>query len=299
MSSQVVTLEQAGDANLSGLELDRVIVARPQRAGLANRLFPWARAVVHSTLAHIPMLPTRWLQLKIGPLVRGERDRRLYAGLFDREPWAINRTLGHALGGRRLLPEPSDLSTPGHSPYRRSVIVFSGVSDYFERLVQHRALVRDRLRVISRFGIPPIDRPPPVIAHVRRGDLAAKWRTPDEWYLAAARLLRCCGYDREVGIVSDGTDAELRPLLDEGFILIRGRNALEDLWTLSSANVLLGSGVSTFSSWATYLGDGLLLAPDHLDCTGLDRLLSTRVRLIGVNDRRGDVARLVIQRLGQ
>src|SRR5882724_5405748 len=52
------------------------------RTGLGNRLFPWARCRVFSFTNQAPMLSPRWAQLKIGPLVRGEVDRRFYFDLF-------------------------------------------------------------------------------------------------------------------------------------------------------------------------------------------------------------------------
>src|SRR5437016_14429720 len=52
------------------------------RTGLGNRLFPWARCRVFSFQNKAPMLSPRWAQLKIGPLLRGESDPRLYFNLF-------------------------------------------------------------------------------------------------------------------------------------------------------------------------------------------------------------------------
>src|SRR5438309_1148882 len=52
------------------------------RAGLGNRLFPWARCRVFSFASKVPMVSPRWTQLKIGPLLRNESDLRLYFNLF-------------------------------------------------------------------------------------------------------------------------------------------------------------------------------------------------------------------------
>src|SRR5262249_28756870 len=53
------------------------------RGGLGNMLFPWARAEVFRKRHGVPMLAPQWTQFKIGPLLRGERDKRYYTGLFD------------------------------------------------------------------------------------------------------------------------------------------------------------------------------------------------------------------------
>ena len=55
-----------------------VVLARLQNGGLANRLFPWARAIVYSKRFDLGMLPVRWQQAKVGPLLRRETDLRLY-----------------------------------------------------------------------------------------------------------------------------------------------------------------------------------------------------------------------------
>src|SRR5689334_20396259 len=63
----------------STLDLGFVRVLGP---GLGNLLFPWARCVVACRDRHlIPVAPT-WPQIKLGPWLRGELDKRTYAGLF-------------------------------------------------------------------------------------------------------------------------------------------------------------------------------------------------------------------------
>src|SRR5689334_20159116 len=53
------------------------------RAGLGNLLLPWARCEIFCRQQNIPMLAPQWTQPKIGPVLRGERDKRYYMGLFN------------------------------------------------------------------------------------------------------------------------------------------------------------------------------------------------------------------------
>src|SRR5438105_4171690 len=92
--------------------------ARLPRAGLANRLFPYARCLVYSQRHGLPMLAPRWSQIKIGPLLRRETDSRLYNGMFSRPNWQLGglRRLFVWLVARKI-PEPADLNvaiTPDH-----------------------------------------------------------------------------------------------------------------------------------------------------------------------------------------
>ena len=52
-------------------------------AGLGNILFPWARALVYTKKYNLTRIKTTWFNLKIGPFLRLERDKRVYSDLFN------------------------------------------------------------------------------------------------------------------------------------------------------------------------------------------------------------------------
>ena len=55
--------------------------------------------------------------------------------------------------------------------------------------------------------------------------------------------------------MSDGQPHELRELLDEpGVELVTPASPISDMLLLSRAEVLIGSGGSSFSAWASFLG---------------------------------------------
>ena len=51
-------------------------------AGLGNILFPWATALVYARNNNLQRIQTTWRNLKIGTLLRKERDKRMYMNLF-------------------------------------------------------------------------------------------------------------------------------------------------------------------------------------------------------------------------
>jgi hypothetical protein len=82
------------------------------------------------------------------------------------------------------------------------------------------------------------------------------FRTPLQWFVDALALVRrAAGWTVPALLVSDGSAVDLAPILRLDRVeLVRPGCALGDLWTLARSRVLLGSGGSSFSAWAAFLG---------------------------------------------
>ena len=79
--------------------------------------------------------------------------------------------------------------------------------------------------------------------------------TEIDWFIHALKSTREKEGNLPAIIVSDGGKKELAEILNEpGTTLINSQNAIEDLLVLSKSKVLLGSGNSSFSAWASFLG---------------------------------------------
>jgi len=64
------------------------------------------------------------------------------------------------------------------------------------------------------------------------------------------------GYSARAVVVSDGTEQDLAPLLElENVEFLRPGCAITDLLILARAKVLIASGGSSFSAWASFLGN--------------------------------------------
>ena len=240
-------------------------------AGLGNRLFPWARARVYSELHGLPMLQTRWWQVKLGPWLRREKDSRLYLSQFQSlagEVGGIRRIC--LLAKQNFLEEPKDLAKP---PEKVGIVRFTGWGDYFTRLENYADIVRRdihsavhphcRKQIIAHSGdLPEIG------FHVRRGDFRVAntnsqfrneggLQTPMEWYSRILREIRnAAGRDVPAFVVSDGSDEDLRPLLEAKSVRrIDTGSAIGDLVILSKSKLLVGAGGSSFSAWGAFLGN--------------------------------------------
>lgn len=195
------------------------------------------------------MLPPIWLKPRLGPYLRGDVDKRGYHRYFSVDPhWVL----------LRMLVMPFGLTAP--SMIRR--FTFKGVD--FSPIEGQRMVVRAALVEMTKAAHRPRDVPGHVAVHVRLGDFAAaddaylregrhNGRQPLEWYSAALAQARR-GSRKPALIYSDGTEAELRPLLAEPNVRMAPRRpAIGDLLAMSQAESLVASA-STFSKWAAYLG---------------------------------------------
>ena len=239
------------------------------RAGLGNMLLPWARAEIFARRAGARMIRPFWNTVRLGPHLRREPLKRDYLGFFGRidhidgiaRLWRLAR-------GARLAED--ELATPS-ADGRPRVVCFRGLGAYFAPLAGEHAFIRDRLWRMTR----PELRPPPLAGggrfigmHIRRGDVTrqgltpehlARWElfTPTAWFLGMAYAIRRRAVlaDLPIVIFTDGSRAEIADLLRiDNVHLHRAGTAITDLWALSQASLLIASGFSTYSQWASYLG---------------------------------------------
>jgi hypothetical protein len=228
------------------------------RAGLGNELFPLLRAAdIAARESRVVLWPT-WFQLKIGPILRRERDKRMY--------WILFRTPGLSsvlrLTWAKAHGVPYDGSSSSH-PY----VTVRGMEKYFDGVSISGPEFRDLLLAHARRGVvsPPLQEPY-IAFHVRLGDFSRvgasesgvsknNTSSPIEWFVARARAARDAHPGIRMFVCSDGDDIELAPLLREpGVFRSTGRNALDDMVFMSHAAGIVGSR-STFSAWGAFLGD--------------------------------------------
>jgi Glycosyl transferase family 11 len=242
-------------------------------AGLGNKLFPWARCRVFSLEHGVEMLAPRWAQLKFGPLLRRDRDIRLYHDLFKpRTPGCLSglRAWWTRLSTTRVVDEPADLHETPVSTASNQIVVFKGAKDHFGALTGWDEVLLEEIRAMTRgHWLRRADALGEVAVgiHVRRGDfveasseqdfvLRGAIRTPLEWFIRSLVEVReRCGIAVPAVVVSDASDQALAELLqEEGVTRADTGSAIGDLLILSKAHLLIASGGSSFSAWAAFLG---------------------------------------------
>jgi hypothetical protein len=254
------------------MNLDRKIYCHPKidRSGLGNCMLVWARAFIFARENGFDLLAPEWFQFRLGPLIRREPVKRFYASEFTNRGyivgWRKRLILRRAQRINEVEFEAIHATTAGNGSL---VIEFEGLKDYFTTLIPHRESLRSELERIANpralLGAQRIE-PPIVAAHIRRGDQTRQRKiplnkilqyTPIEWFVAAIKALRAKS-DCEsipVNVFSDGSREELEDVLKlPNCKLVTTGKAIGDIFLMSRARLLLASGYSTFSMWASFLG---------------------------------------------
>ncbi|MFH7024928.1 MAG: alpha-1,2-fucosyltransferase [Heteroscytonema crispum UTEX LB 1556] len=256
-----------------------IFLVDPQlpRAGLGNMLLVWARAVLFASINGLPVVAPAWGKFVIGPYLRGERDKRYYGNLFTNKNYLSRLKYFLVLLKKKYLHYNPALSQIELSNLESKVgyhlFVFNQSphwSDYFIDLKEHQPIIKEKLlATINPSVLEEISkRPAPEIGlHVRMGDFRSLKpendftklggvRTPFSWFIRVIDAIReIAGYDVPVTIFSDGYNRELWELLQLPKVSrASAASALSDILTLSKSKLLITSSGSTFSSWASYLG---------------------------------------------
>jgi hypothetical protein len=221
------------------------------------------------------MLAPDWVQWRIGPLLRGGIEIRAYhrqillLGLFRPNGYVSGAARRRVRRWARIAEPPVLTERPDRSAKDPAVIAFSGPGEFFASLAPYRdrlfqALQEDALPrwvdLARRFTAP-------IGVNIRCGfdfrpaatesDYFTKGaiRTPMRWFVRSLERVReVAGSDIPAVVVSDGTEEQLRPILEMPNVrFARPGCAISDLLTLSAAKVLIGSGGSSFSAWASFL----------------------------------------------
>ena len=209
--------------------------------GLANCLFVAARAYLRAKDLGCEMLRPTWERLSVGQVLRGERDKRFYCGLFKDEP------LWRKLRQAWLIKFGTNVET------------VAGLGKYFEDILDRHDEVRTWLLEAaepSAIEAVPADMHKSIAVHIRLGDFPESMRVPVAWYRAIIEQVRdAIGGNVDIQVFSDGRDEELQEVLNTpGARRVFYGNALADIVAISRCGMLIAGKYSTFSAWGAFLG---------------------------------------------
>lgn len=217
--------------------------------GLANCMFFAANAYVSAVIFGGKYVSPTWRKFSIGPILRGERDKRVYNSLFNdtgingiRKAWII---LTYKLFGRR------------------DVEVYNKLGNFFQNLNKHVPLVQEYFdKILKSETISKVDAQQMkemVAVHVRLGDYVPEMRVDINWYREVIENIMKERPQQQFALFSDGSDEELKPLL----VIPNVKryffgNAFADMWAISKSKFVIASD-STFSAWGAFLGQRPIL----------------------------------------
>jgi len=247
--------------------------------GLGNLLFTWARCLSVSRRQNWRMVWPTWYSHKPKNKRTNPYDHRTYGDLF--RPSTDYISLPMKLPQLIFRKWISESEAESKAPKPGCVVQFRGMEGKFQPFLQDLDLVRSELLKMTQeqhlAGFKAAD-PAPVSIHIRRGDFLQRGNyeqtvarhnslLPLKWYISALQAVReRYGKAVRTYVFSDGTNEELAPLLAmENVERVEFGSSIADILALSRSRLLIASG-STFSQWASYLGQVPTIAhPGKID----------------------------------
>jgi hypothetical protein len=244
------------------------------RFGLGHGLLAWGRSVVWARKNNATLIAPNWLQLRVGPYLRRERDKRFYYRLFrsGQQVGGIRRIALLLQAKRMRVEECETLTQPSHGTSDIIVEFHNAVADneakHFHEIFGHAQLVHAALLDMTKPRYHPHSGEKPHIAvHIRGGDFAIaaspdqllkgghNLRLPVEWYTEMIQALRnTVRIEVPVIVYSDCADMEIAPVLQlPNSKRSETRQSITDMLAMAQATVMISSG-SGFSRWGSYLG---------------------------------------------
>ncbi len=253
------------------------VFARLPAAGLGNKMLVWARAFVFSRQYGMELFVSAWWGINAGAWLRLEKKKRVYLGTFKEDSLRKRSSLFLFRLRARSVTEPAFDSIQeeraGSIPDQKTLYIFEKLftdADYFKELRPWREEIREE---IHRMLFPALrteldSLESPVIGiHVRRGDFKrGSTLTPEEFFVRAIEALReTAGKELPVTVFTDAEPGELTRLFSLPSVKVATPKAdLLDILLLSRSRICILSISSSFSLWAGFLSEGIVLQhPDE------------------------------------
>ncbi len=234
------------------------------KAGLANMLIPWAECFLWCQDQGIKQVAPFWRKFRLGPYLRGERDKRQYHRLFiDKGKISGLKRIILLLTAKQIPFENYRLLGKTKQISKTTLVCFSDMN-HLGRLIGRHEQVLNELFCITRPQYWPIGIPKNYIGiHIRMGDFPQKsdsgsqiyFRQPLTWYIEALKQLRSSLNSNLTAIIfSDGSISELQTILNiENVIRSPFNTSITDLLAIAKSTVIITSR-SSFSLFGAYLG---------------------------------------------
>jgi len=233
-------------------------------AGLANHLFPIYRAFQNSKEGGGEFLFPPLVQLKIGPFIRREHDKRIYFNLFNQG--ALNELM--KLKVLFSSNKCDEFNYESLNQEKDGVIIYSGINDYFKSFNNEfredfvnmlKSRSKNKVRLFAELSLIKKD---DICVHIRKGDFPVVGSTKapyrqisDDWYLKVINYLIKDYPDKNIRIFTDDVNSLSNEMLSIKNVTVDvSYNAWHALLKMSAHGLIVASA-STFSIWSAFIGD--------------------------------------------
>jgi hypothetical protein len=247
-----------------------------RNAGLGNKLFSWSRSKIISSEHAFRMIEPIWFSPRGAAITRGGIDYakalrkiwlfRNFKSAIQHLPFCYNYVYSNA-SFQPCTDIDEAINNVKTNPEVNIMFRWNAKHDFTDLLTYRKIIKASLLQITlesSKQFIELHNKSPFIGINVRTGKdfvpsgsrLVGYEQTDLKWYINMLRFLRKNGNNEPAIIVSDGGYKQLDLLLKEpNTHLLNAATALEDLLVLSNAKILLGCGNSSFSAWASFLGN--------------------------------------------
>ena len=258
--------------------MKNIVLAKLPKAGLANKLLVWARALVFAKENNYKLFVIGWFDFKIGPFLRNEKKKRIYYKYFSRIYTPNFIELFKILF---LYKKINVESTYKNYSNPKKVYVFNQIpqwQNYFEGLTLNREFIKMSFIKMLNEGYKEIYNnceTPVICVHIRCSDFIidnknlgkkANVRTPIGYFIEIINKIReSVNKNFPVTIFTDGNPSDMDKIKRLSNTRFSNSNSdLEDMIKLSKSKIIITSCNSTFSYWAAFISNSpVIIHPSH------------------------------------
>lgn len=246
-----------------------------RHTGIGSKLFAWSRAKVLQQHFNVNMLTQNWVSIRGAGITRGGIDYSKLLGkifLFDNfhndqgELGLLDWNLKYRLrANKKYVNDLYEAKKLLLEDWNFIVFRWHG-SHNFNDLYTYHDTIKNSLVRISKKKLPRFlhfDKPY-IGLNIRLGNdfvdfnsnQTGHFRTPIDWYLDNINEVRKRHGALPIYVVSDGSEKSLQPFRKfPNTYIVNNKYAIQDLLLLGDANVIMGTGHSSFSAWGAFLSD--------------------------------------------
>lgn len=237
-------------------ENQRVLIVKFSRYGLANKLITWAKAYVWSRNNGAKLVVKGWFHIPIGNILRREKNLRLYYNFFK-----TNNFFFSLLRKSHVICTIHDKPQQNIKVYQLKTTPY--ISDFIELMNYRDEIKNNFINMIRKKYLDAAKtiHAPIIGVHIRRGDFVKIGSSTElTYYMNVIDKIRLINNNLPVTIFSDGFEHELTPILKlPDTCQFKSINDLVDLLVLSKSRILITSLSSSYSYWAAFLSEGIIL----------------------------------------
>lgn len=246
--------------------------AKIPKAGLANRLIVWASAYAFAKKNNFLFLRSSLSEVSLGPFLRRENKKRIYFNFFKRRSvFEILRTkyyvskyssntleLGCQQINDQVVKDKNKLymfNKANVQPFEDLLPYRKEIRSEFYNLLNSEYLIKAKSLARPTVGV-----------HVRRGDFLhahnkTALSTSLTYFVEIISFIRSeLEYSGPITIFSDGRPEELIEILSlDNVHLAESNSDVLDIISLSLCKIIVTCPKSTFSAWAAFISDALVI----------------------------------------